>query len=86
MGRAVSSRPISRQELILAIEAFVALLDEEFPITPLSEAVYCWGGNDLTEAHYRAVARVKTELFAEASEDDLDKPLQHADVALHEEG
>ncbi len=64
---AVSVEPPPRgaftlKEAALAIEALVALVEDEFPRYPLAELAYTWGGSSLGEAHYSALRKVEAWL------------------------
>jgi hypothetical protein len=70
----------TKKELRLAIEALIALVDDEFPARPLKELAYIFGGTSLTGAHYDAIEKVDKSFFCwpEAPISDGNHPSQPA--------
>lgn len=52
----------SRQDLLLAVEALCALVDDAYPAAPLADlarGLSTYGHTPLTDAHYGALAKVE---------------------------
>lgn len=57
----------TRKELVLAIEALVALVDREYESFPLAEIAFIHGGRTVTKAHSEALRNVEASLFGPES-------------------